>query len=96
MLQSPCNSSKFFEMRVQSRKLFLEILLEDRLLSLSPYSFRMGSQFLARGDLENVMTSVFFQDEVLFSIWYTTLPIFVVSSADWDSEFVCGVVLVSH
>ena len=28
-------------------------------MSLSPYSFRMGSEFLAREDLENMMTSVF-------------------------------------
>ena len=29
------------------------------MLSLSPYSFRTGSDFLARGDLENMMTLVF-------------------------------------
>ena len=45
-------------------------------MSLSPYSLRTGSEFLARGDLDNMMTLVF-QDLVLFSIWYTTLPIFV-------------------
>ena len=58
----------------------------------------------------------FFQDSVLFSIWHTTLPVFVgpyanvllqiihfllaahraVSSANWDFDFVCGEVLVSH
>ena len=36
----------------------------------------MGSEFLAREDLENMMTLVF-QDSVLFSIWHTTLPVFV-------------------
>ena len=28
-------------------------------MSLSPYSFKMGSEFLAREDLENMMTLVF-------------------------------------
>ena len=28
-------------------------------MSLSPYSFRMGSEFLMREDLENLMTLVF-------------------------------------
>ena len=36
----------------------------------------MGSEFLARGDLENMMTVVF-QDLVSFSIWNTILSIFV-------------------
>ena len=45
-------------------------------MNLSPYSFRIGSKFLARGDLENMMNLVF-QDLVLFSTWHTTLPIFV-------------------
>ena len=44
-------------------------------MSLSKYSFRMGSEFLAREDLENMMT-LFFYDSVLFFIWHTTLPVF--------------------
>ena len=46
-------------------------------MSLSPYSFRMASEFLARGNLEDMMTLFFFQDRVLISIWRTTWPIFV-------------------
>ena len=45
-------------------------------MSLSPYSFRMGSEFLVREDLENMMT-LLFQDSVLFSIRHTTLPVFI-------------------
>ena len=36
----------------------------------------MGSEFLAREDLENMMTLVF-QSSVLFSIGHSTLPVFV-------------------
>ena len=45
-------------------------------MRLSPYSFRMGSEFLVREHLENMMTLVF-QNSVLFSIWHNTLPVFV-------------------
>ena len=71
----------------------------------------MGSEFLVRGDLEN-MTLVF-QDLVLFSIWHTTFPIVVgpytkvlleivrfywqpIMLQCWDFDIVCGEVLVSH
>ena len=81
-------------------------------MSLSPYSFRIGSEFLARGDLENIMTLVFSG----FSFIHTTLPIFVGPYANvllqilhfyqqpieqchqqtGISSFVYGEVLVSH
>ena len=98
-----------------SSKCFLKVNLESKLiprnftLSLSPYSFRMGSEFLAREGLENMMTLVF-QDLVLFSIWHITLSVFVGPCAKvllyfyieqchqqtGISSFVCGEVLVSH
>ena len=46
------------------------------MLSFSPYSFRMGSEILAREDLENIMTLGFFQDSVLFFTWHTTFANF--------------------
>ena len=75
----------------------------------------MGSEFLAREDLENMMTLVFSglsfildlahhfanfrrSSRKSFSANCTFLPTAhkAVSSANWDSSFVCGEVLVSH
>ena len=76
VLQCPRISSKCFWNVSLESKVIPRNLTRGYILSLSPYSFRTGSDFLARGDLENVMTLVF-QDLVLFSIWHTTLPISV-------------------
>ena len=84
------NVSEFNQMVLQrlriSSKCFWKVNLKSKviprnftwgqILSLSPYRFRMGSEFLAREDLRNMMT-LFFQDWVLFSIWHTTLPVLV-------------------
>ena len=64
-------------------------------MSLSSYSFRTGYEFLARGDLENMMTSVF-QDLVLFSIWHTTLPISIGPYTKVLLQINCTFLLAAH
>ena len=47
------------------------------MLSFSPYSFRMGSEILAREDLENIMTLGFFRIQFYSLLGTPHLPIFV-------------------
>ena len=59
VLQRSRISSKCFRNESLEPKAIPKNFTRGQISSLSPYSFRMGSEFLARGDLENMMIVVF-------------------------------------